>query len=111
MTIKEYSKKAYSTAIYKDNTNYPDIIYPILGLCGETGEVAEKIKKCIRDNKGEVTKEFKIEIIKELGDVLWYINAIAHDLGFNLEEVAQVNIDKLFSRKKRNKLQGSGDNR
>lgn len=105
-TFEEYSKDAYSTAIYKDK-----IIYPALGLAGETGETCDKIKKVLRDNNGIFSEEKKEEIKKELGDVLWYINAISVDLGFSLEEVATLNIEKLFKRKSEGKISGSGDNR
>jgi len=104
--FNEYSEMANSTALYLDK-----IIYPTLGLCGEAGEVAEKVKKVLRDSKGVFTEEKKEEIKKELGDVLWYINALSTDLGFTLEEVATLNIEKLFKRKSENKIQGSGDNR
>jgi NTP pyrophosphatase (non-canonical NTP hydrolase) len=106
MTFKEYQKKANSTAIYKYK-----IIYPCIGLAGETGEVCEKIKKVLRDNDSIFDDKRKEEIKKELGDVLWYVSAIATDLGLNLDEIAEDNIEKLFKRKKDNKIQGSGDNR
>jgi NTP pyrophosphatase (non-canonical NTP hydrolase) len=108
MEFKEYQKLASTTMIYGDGNK---VIYPTLGLCGEAGEVAEKVKKVLRDNNGEFTDEKKEEIKKELGDVIWYLAAISTDLGLDLNEVAQLNIDKLFSRKKRNKIHGDGDNR
>ena len=107
-TFKEYQEKASTTMVYGVGNK---VIYPTLGLCGEAGEVAEKIKKVIRDNNGEFTEEKKQEIKKELGDVCWYIAAIATDLGLDLEDIAQGNIDKLFKRKDKNKLHGSGDDR
>ena len=106
MELNEYQKEAKKTAIYPS-----PIIYPALGLCGEAGEVAEKVKKVLRDNKGLFTDEKRKEIAKELGDVLWYISNTASDIGFSLEEVAQGNIDKLKSRQQRDKISGSGDNR
>lgn len=108
MNFKEYSKKALSTAVYPLDS---EIVYPALGLNGEAGEVAEKVKKVIRDKGGIWTDEDKIELAKELGDCLWYINAIANDIGISLECVAKLNITKLSGRKQRNKLHGSGDNR
>ena len=102
MTFDEYQKFARSTAIYPEEYK---VIYPALGLCGEAGEVAEKVKKNIRDGKS------LDGVGLELGDVLWYISALADDLGVTLEEVAQANVDKLTSRKKRNMIGGSGDNR
>jgi NTP pyrophosphatase (non-canonical NTP hydrolase) len=104
--IKEYREKALLTATYDDKYK---IIYPALGLAGESGEVAEKIKKMLRDNNGIITDEIKENIILEIGDVLWYCNALARDLGYTLEEVMQKNIDKLASRVIRNKIHGDGD--
>ena len=105
MNFKEYQDKARQTAVYP-KTN-PSWIYPMLGLCGETGEIAEKLKKVIRDGN-PIDKD---ALKKELGDVLWYIANLAYELGLDLENIAQTNIDKLFSRKERNCLHGSGDNR
>ena len=94
---------------------YPNIgnnfIYPVLGLCGESGEIAEKIKKVIRDEGGIISEQKKEEIKKELGDVLWYISQIGVELGLSLDAVAKGNIEKLQSRLERNKISGSGDNR
>lgn len=108
MTINEYQKRALETAIYPN-----PIIYPTIGLVGEAGEVADKVKKVLRDKNGEFFKEpsTKEEIMKEIGDVLWYCATLANDLGYSLEEVAETNIKKLSSRKKRGVLGGSGDNR
>ena len=108
MEINEYQKAALTTAVYPEEKR---IIYPALGMCGEAGEVADKVKKVIRDNNQDFTNDRKREIAKEIGDVLWYCATLSHDLGFSLEEVAQMNIDKLASRQRRGKLSGSGDNR
>lgn len=108
MEINEYQKAALTTAVYPEDKR---IIYPALGMCGEAGEVADKVKKVIRDNNQQFTDDKKLKIAKEVGDVLWYCATMAHDIGFTLEEVAQMNIDKLASRKQRGKLSGSGDNR
>lgn len=109
MEFDEYQKKSKNTAIYpKKGKNF---VYPTLGLVGEAGEVAEKIKRVIRDKKGKISKLEKEEIKKELGDVLWYLTQLASELKISLEDIAQTNLEKLFSRKKRKKLQGSGDNR
>ena len=105
MDFKTYQKKARETA------QYPNLgsnnIYPTLGLVGEAGEVAEKVKKVIRD-KGNLNQA---ELVKELGDVLFYVAALANHINSDLETVAVNNLAKLHDRKKRNKLQGSGDNR
>ena len=102
MNFDEYQKFARSTAIYPDECK---VVYPALGLCGEAGEVAEKVKKNIRDGKSLDGDAL------ELGDVLWYISTLADDLGVTLEEVAKANIEKLQSRMERNKIKGDGDNR
>ena len=109
MNFTEYQNLALATAIYPKKY---ETIYPALGLCGEAGEVAEKIKKSIRDGLHNWPDEqFKEELTKELGDVLWYISALASDLDISLNAVAENNLQKLASRKKRNVIGGSGDNR
>ena len=109
MEFEAYQKRSKETAIYpKKGDNF---IYPVLGLVGESGEVAEKIKKVLRDNGGVIDEERRGEIKKELGDVLWYLAQVATELNLSLDEIAQANIDKLESRKERNKLHGEGDNR
>jgi len=108
MTLNEYQKLSRGTAIYVTEYN---IIYPALGLCGEAGEVAEKVKRIIRDGKRGITPEIREEIKKELGDVLWYLANLAFDLGLNLNDIATENLNKLYDRQERNKLHGSGDNR
>lgn len=108
MTLNEYQDKAVVTATYPDNMK---ILYPVLGLCGEAGEVAEKVKKIYRDNKGVLSHDKKVEIVKELGDVLWYISAMARDLDVTLSEVALINLLKLDSRRERGVIHGNGDNR
>jgi len=108
MTLNEYEQFALATAIYGEGQK---ITYPTLGLAGEAGEVADKVKKVLRDYDGVFTDELKLNIAKEIGDVLWYIAALSRDLGFTLEEVAKMNIDKLESRKQRNMISGSGDDR
>ncbi len=109
MTFEEYQKKSRKTAKYPDAGS--NFIYPTLGLVGETGEVAEKIKKVIRDDGGEILPEKRKEIEKELGDVLWYFTQLATELNFSLDEIAEKNIEKLYSRLERGTLGGSGDNR
>lgn len=106
LTLNEYQSMALETAIYPQ-----PIIYPALGLTGEAGEVADKVKKVLRDNNSEFTDEKKAEIMAEVGDVLWYAATLSADLGYTLEEVAKHNYDKLRSRQIRGKLHGSGDNR
>lgn len=107
MTLNEYQHAALETAVYPEEYR---IIYPALGMTGEAGEVADKVKKVIRDY-GSFTDERKREIVKEIGDVLWYCAVLANDLGYTLEEVGIINIEKLKSRKERGCIGGSGDNR
>jgi NTP pyrophosphatase (non-canonical NTP hydrolase) len=108
MKLSEYQKKATATAIYGDGNK---INYPILGLVGEAGELANKYKKILRDNDGLMTPEKLHDLQDELGDVLWYVAALANDLHITLDEVAERNINKLESRKARGVIGGSGDNR
>lgn len=104
-----YQKACNKTAIYPNiGSNFT---YPALGLMGEAGEVANKVKKLIRDNDSRITKERREEIKKELGDTMWYAAQLSTELGLKLSDVAQYNIEKLSSRKKRGKLRGSGDER
>jgi NTP pyrophosphatase (non-canonical NTP hydrolase) len=113
MNIQDYSQTAITTLL--SNQAYgeisPKLMDQVLGLVGESGEIAEKFKKLIRDKNGEISEADTTEIIKELGDVLWYINTISVTLGRSLEEVAEVNLEKVLSRQSRNVLNGSGDNR
>ena len=109
MTFNEYQEKALKNKVYGYGT---EVIYPALGLAGESGEVVDKIKKILRDHGGDFTlPEKRIEIAKELGDVLWYCAAIADDLGFDLNFIAEHNIEKITSRREKGTIKGSGDNR
>jgi NTP pyrophosphatase (non-canonical NTP hydrolase) len=109
MDLDEYQQKARLTAKYPNVGN--NLWYPALGLNGEAGEVAEKVKKIYRDKEGKFTVWDANEIAKELGDVLWYIAGIASELGVTLNNIAHMNIGKLQSRASRNTLHGDGDNR
>lgn len=113
MNIDEYSQKAIATLTnnYAYGTITPQLMGQVLGLSDESGEVLGKIKKILRDKAGVMTEDDKKEIVKELGDILWYINSVSHLLGSSLEEVAKANNEKLASRKERGVLGGSGDNR
>jgi NTP pyrophosphatase (non-canonical NTP hydrolase) len=107
MTFDDYQAKALKTLLPSADS----IVYAALGLTNEAGEVAGKIKKWIRDSEGDRTKLDRAAIADELGDTLWYVAVLAHQLDIKLEDVAVANIEKLTSRAKRGKLTGSGDNR
>jgi len=109
MNFEEYQNLSKKTAIYPEIGK--NFVYPTLGLVGESGEVAEKIKKIFRDKDGIVDAETRLMLKKELGDVLWYLSQLATELELSLDEVAVYNIEKLKSRHERGTLQGSGDNR
>jgi NTP pyrophosphatase (non-canonical NTP hydrolase) len=108
MQFRDYQTQAEATAIYPDNVK---CLYPALGLCGEAGEVAEKIKKLYRDKGGVPDAQFLIGLEKEVGDVLWYLAAICRDFDISLNGCALMNLEKLASRQQRGVLQGSGDTR
>ena len=108
MELSEYQRLSRRTAEYPREAW---LAYPALGLAGEAGEVAEHAKKAIRDDGGEVSDARREAMAKELGDVLWYVAQLASELGLELEEIAQANLDKLLSRQRRGVLSGSGDDR
>ena len=107
MNFNEYQNMAKSTAIYDKKHQ---ILYPALGLAGEAGEVANKVKKLIRDGY-EKNKDYRTEISAELGDVLWYIAVLASDIGIELSDIATNNIIKLKDRQARGVIGGKGDTR
>ena len=109
MNLSEYQEKALTTALYPNQGSNP--YYPALGLGGEIGEVLNKVKKIMRDHDGKITDEYRDILKKELGDVLWYLAAMATELDLDLNKVAQLNLNKLASRKERGVLSGDGDNR
>ena len=109
MHLSDYQRESRATARYPDLGS--NLIYPTLGLAGEAGEVAEKVKKLIRDRNGLVDDSFKHDLALELGDVLWYVAQLATELGITLEDVGQLNLQKLNSRSQRGTLNGEGDHR
>ncbi len=113
MNMKDYADQAITTLVGSHAVTDMDavLLSQVLGLVGESGEVAEKFKKLIRDKEGKISSEDRQEIVKELGDILWYVNSVAHLLESSLEEVASNNLDKVLSRKVRGVTSGSGDNR
>ncbi|MBR3132102.1 nucleoside triphosphate pyrophosphohydrolase family protein [Candidatus Saccharibacteria bacterium] len=113
MDLDKYQKRAAKYDLFETTVDLksPGFLEKILGLAGEAGETADKVKKIIRDKGGYASEEDREEIVKELGDVLWYIANVARYLETDLSEIAKGNIEKLESRRKRNKLHGEGDNR
>ena len=109
MDMNSYQDAARKTAAYPDVGSNP--IYPTLGLTGEAGEVADKVKKVIRDRGGVFDADTREAIKLELGDVLWYVAQLASELGYDLNEVADANLQKLSSRAARGRIGGSGDQR
>jgi NTP pyrophosphatase (non-canonical NTP hydrolase) len=109
MQIKHYQEKALETAVYPNRGS--NLAYAIIGLVGEAGELANKLKKIMRDKHSVVTREDRDSLASELGDVLWYVAAVADEIGIPLSEIAEENLGKLYSRKQRGALKGSGDNR
>ena len=103
-----YQKVALTTAIYPREQA---IIYPTLGLTGEAGEVANKVKKIIRDGSDSKDEKLVSEIKSEIGDCLWYIAVLASDFDIKLSDIASTNLEKLANRKKNGTIHGSGDNR
>lgn len=109
MDFKEYQEKSRETAIYpKVGEGY---VYPALGLGDEAGEVLGKIKKIFRDKNGILDDDTRMELKKELGDVLWYLAQLSTELDLQLDDIAKANIEKLQSRMERGTIHGDGDNR
>jgi NTP pyrophosphatase (non-canonical NTP hydrolase) len=109
MNFEEYQKETRKTAIYPNKDK--NFVYPTLGIAGESGEIAEKVKKIYRDKDGIFGEEDREELAKELGDILWYVANLATELGISLDKIALKNIEKITSRMKRDQLHGNGDNR
>lgn len=109
MNFVEYQKLANNTSlgVIIDKK----FVYTALGLAGEAGEVAGKIKKIYRDNDGVLDEKRRQILKKELGDVLWYVAQLCTDLDLSLDEVAKYNIEKLATRKKIGTIRGDGDDR
>jgi len=108
LTFDEYQTEAKKTAIYPKSAG---VMYPALGLTGEAGEVANKVKKIVRDGYVNSPPDWREQVSHELGDVLWYCAALASDLGLSLGRIAKENANKLSGRQQRGTLGGSGDNR
>jgi NTP pyrophosphatase (non-canonical NTP hydrolase) len=112
MDLKKYMEQAATTAAFDtDKFGMLEMYYVSSGLAGEAGEVSNQVKKIWRDDDSEPTEKRKQALFKELGDVLWYWVMNCKMLGFDPNEVAQANLDKLLKRLKENKIHGDGDNR
>ena len=113
MKLDKYQEQAAEFDLFETTVDLksPGFLEKVLGIAGEAGEVTDKVKKIIRDKGGYASEEDRMEIAKELGDVLWYVANVARYMGVSLSDIAEGNIEKLASRKKRNKLHGEGDNR
>ena len=113
MDFNSYQQEAFSLAQYPQSG--ANLIYPALGLAGEAGEAADKVKKIWRNqgltSAAGYTGEQKYELGKELGDVLWYLAALSTELGYNFEDIAKINLEKLHDRTKRGVVKSEGDNR
>lgn len=113
MKFGEYQTATDETAVYPDagEGTIESVTYAVLGLNGEAGEVAEQLKKALRDDNGRITESRLAAIKKEIGDVLWYLARTCTELDLDLQEVAEENIDKLTRRKAEGSLHGSGSDR
>jgi len=108
MQANKYQEWSEKTAIYPKDEN---LTYVALGLAGEAGEVANVVKKMIRDDNGVLLQEKRDKLVAEMGDVIWYMARMCAEIGTTLEEVMQQNHDKLEDRLARNVIKGSGDDR
>lgn len=108
MTFDEYQAEARKTAIYPKEIG---LAYVALGLAGEAGEVANKVKKVYRDSNGKLTGADIPKILEEGSDVLWYLAMLCDELGISMQVMIDVNIAKLAARQENDTLHGSGDNR
>jgi len=109
MDLSKYQKEARKSALYRKLGE--DFIYPTLGLAGEAGEVVENVKKFVRDDRRKLTKSRRESLKTEMGDLLWYLANLAAEFKIDLNDIAENNLKKLASRRKRGKIQGDGDNR
>jgi NTP pyrophosphatase (non-canonical NTP hydrolase) len=109
MDFSDYQRRSRATALYPGLGE--SLAYPALGLCGEAGEVAELVKKALRDEGGALSAERRDRLAQELGDVLWYLAQLTTEAGLDLDAIATANLEKLASRAARDRLHGDGDDR
>lgn len=108
MKMNEYQWRATDTAVYP---SAQAVEYVVLGLVGEAGEIANRYKKVIRDNGGVLDNTARDQLAAEMGDVLWYLAMLSHELGVSLGDIAESNLQKLAARKLKGTIHGHGDNR
>lgn len=111
MDFKTYEDGVAETAVYPASHEFSGFLYTVIALCGETGEIANKVKKIIRDDHNVLHPDVQAQLVDELGDVLWYAARMADELGVSLEEVAQANLSKIRRRLANKQIHGSGDER
>lgn len=111
MDFDEYEKRARSTATFEGKQAEYELMYLTIGISGEAGEIAEKVKKILRNDDGVITDEKREALKNEVGDVLWYLSQFSRTLGFTFSEAAEANLKKLADRRARNVIKSTGDNR
>ncbi len=111
MDFSEYQALARKTVVYAQVSGISLLAYVTMGLAGEAGEVANKVKKIYRDDDGLLTLSRRAEIVKEIGGTLWYVSQLCSELNLSLDEVAQANLSLLADRHERGVISGDGDNR
>jgi NTP pyrophosphatase (non-canonical NTP hydrolase) len=111
MNLQEYAEFTLTTARWNRVVDDFSIAYLALGLVGEAGEVANKVKKFYRDDEEYLSPERRHEIAQELGDIMWYLTSLCNELGVSLTHIMELNVEKLTSRKERNVIKGDGDDR
>jgi NTP pyrophosphatase (non-canonical NTP hydrolase) len=109
ITANEYQQGAATTAIYPGRGTTMGLVYTVLGLAGESGEIANKVKKVLRDNDGVLSPEVRAKLIDEASDVAWYLSQVCDELSVDLDTVFEINLAKLAGRAERGTLQGEGD--
>ncbi len=111
MDFDEYQKLASRTATFEGKQEEFKLMYLTLGIAGESGEIAEKVKKIIRNDDGVISDEKREALKSEIGDVLWYLSQLSRVLGFSFEDAARANIAKLEDRARRGVIKATGDSR
>jgi NTP pyrophosphatase (non-canonical NTP hydrolase) len=111
MDFKTYDEGVAETAIYPASGEFSGLLYTVIALCGETGEIANKVKKVIRDDHNVLHPDVQAQLVDELGDVLWYLTRMAAELDVSLDQVADANLTKIRRRLAAKKIHGSGDAR